>query len=133
MLSTAEGPDDSGRLTLEIFRASYPPRKIGRCVISGLDAADAQMLADFFRRYDADLLRSVGRRSFKDWISLVRVPSLGRWGSLATACEQGAELAVLAASVYLGAPHALRLTEAKDSMTRPRAWLGDEVLTSLNW
>lgn len=133
LLCTAEDEETSGSVTVEVFRAYHPPRKIGRCIVSGLEKADAQMLVDFFRKYDASLLRSAGRRSFEDWISLAQVPSLGRWGSLAAACEQGAELPVLMAGVYLGVPGALRCASVQEIPSRPSAWLDGDVVTSLNW
>lgn len=133
IICTSGGAEESGIIGIDVFGASYPMRKLGRCIISGLQKDDTQMLGDFFRKYGANLLRSVGRGSFEDWISLVQVPSLGRWGSVAKACEQGAELAVLAAAVYLGAPRALRPFSAQEPISRPSTWLDSKVITSLNW
>lgn len=133
LLASVEGPGDDGKVTVDMLRASYPPQKIGRCVISSLAEADARLLADFFARYEPDLQRSAGRHSFEEWMSLVQVPSLGLWGSLAAACEQGAEPAVLAAAVFLGPPVAFRCPWSQRLTPRPDAWLDRKVLSSLEW
>ena len=132
-LLSIQGPDHSGTLTVEFTGSQYPNPKLGKCLISGLTGDDAQLLVDFMRKYEPDLLRSAGRHTLEDWFSLVQVPSWGRRGSIAKAIKEDAEFATLAAGVCLGTPPAMQFPERSASPPRLQAWLDADVVNSLEW
>jgi hypothetical protein len=132
-LLTIEGPDASQNVILNAAHQNQPGTSVGQCTISGLPAADAELIAAFLRRYEPGILRSAGKGTFEEWITLIQVPTPGQHGAIATAMEQGALFATLAAGVSLGMPKALHLPGIDAAEERPHAWLEAETIVSLEW
>jgi len=116
-------------------RSPPPPKSIeaGRCVVAGLSETDCALLEEFFLKYQPDMLQSPETTSFERWICLVTVPSLGCRAALAERLQGDAELGLLAAAYYLGAPAALAAPPGAAPQPRPAEWLSADVVSALQW
>jgi hypothetical protein len=139
--ATARGWDGPGKAAVAVTRSgdtivltgAANGTTIGRCRISGLALADAALLETFFGKYQPDMLRSGDSTSFESWLRLVAVPSLGDYGAMAAALNDEARSALLATSIYLGAPPLLGRLPDSQAQPRPAYWMEHDVVTRIEW
>jgi hypothetical protein len=105
----------------------------GQCCITGLSAADMDMLTALFRKYQPAMLQSAGPASFDAWIRLVQVPGLGQRAAIAQALQGEAAFAWLAAAVYLGVPDVLQVDPSSTVPAYRRTLLDHDVIVNITW